>query len=144
MCIRDRSCTHEIKNQGVVGTSSSPVLFGVYRWDFFCCEQQNSHRGGIVAGHFWVFLFLTVWGIYIFYFFHFGRACQKVMKIIVQRYFPCNRTMLRNSGNKAIRSCYCVTQRAKNLPPSKFSEIRTCVAAHIRNCTTTSTSDALD
>ena len=46
------SCTHEIKNKGVVGTSSSPVLLGVCRWDFFCYEQQNSHRGGIVAGQF--------------------------------------------------------------------------------------------
>ena len=51
------------KNKGVVGTSSSPVLFGVCRWDFFCCEQQNSHRGGIVACQFWVFLFLTVMGL---------------------------------------------------------------------------------
>ena len=54
------SCTHEIKNKGVVGTSSSPVLLGVCRWDFFCYWQQNSHRGGIVAGHYWVTKFIPL------------------------------------------------------------------------------------
>ena len=103
----------------------------------------------LVAGQFWVFLFLTVWGMYILFIsfilcgsliikFWETVLCGNVISIVKEPVFE------KQFETKAIRNFYCVTRRARNLPPSKFSELCTCVSTHERNCSSTRSSDALD